>query len=71
MAAKKLQVRRDTSSNWSTANPVLDAGEFGLDMTIGKFKIGDGTTNWNHLAYYGDGEMNALEARITALENNS
>lgn len=41
--------RRDTASNWSSANPVLEAGEFGYDTTNKVIKIGDGTTRWNAL----------------------
>lgn len=47
----RIQVRRDTSTNWSAANPVLAEGEIGYNLTLGKFKIGDGTTAWNSLAY--------------------
>ena len=50
-----LQVRRGTSSDWSTANggngAVLGAGEIGLDTTIDRIKIGDGTTAWNSLEF--------------------
>jgi hypothetical protein len=48
----KIKIRRDTSTNWSTNNPVLRDGEIGLDTTVNKIKIGDGTTAWNSLAFY-------------------
>ena len=41
--------RRDSASNWSSANPVLEAGEFGYDTTNKIVKIGDGSTHWNAL----------------------
>ncbi len=41
--------RRDTAANWSSANPVLEAGEFGYDTTNKVIKIGDGSTRWNAL----------------------
>lgn len=47
----KIQVRRDTTSGWSTANPTLSLGEIGLDTDLKKFKIGDGSTAWNTLAF--------------------
>lgn len=47
----QMQFRRGTTSEWSSANPVLAAGELGLDTTLSKFKIGDGTTAWNSLGY--------------------
>lgn len=47
----RLKVRGDTASNWSSANPTLLKNEVGYDETNKKFKIGDGTTPWNSLAY--------------------
>jgi hypothetical protein len=47
----QMQVRRGTSTEWTTANPILAAGEIGLDTTQNKFKIGDGTSTWNALAF--------------------
>lgn len=45
------QFRRGTSSQWTTANPILAEGELGLDTTLKKFKIGDGVTSWTGLDY--------------------
>lgn len=47
-----LKFRRGTTSQWSTANPVLAPGEPGFDTTTGKVKFGDGTTAWNSLPYF-------------------
>lgn len=47
----QIQLRRDTTSNWTSINPVLAAGEIGVDLTNNKFKIGDGASNWNTLLY--------------------
>jgi hypothetical protein len=47
----RLQNRRDTASAWTSANPTLAAGEIGLETDTSKFKIGDGVTAWNSLAY--------------------
>lgn len=49
--AVKLQLRRDTTANWSANNPVLAEGEIGVDTTLKQAKIGDGSTAWNSLAY--------------------
>lgn len=49
--AVQIQFRRDTTANWASANPVLAAGEMGINTTTNQFKIGDGTTAWNSLAY--------------------
>jgi len=41
-----IRVRRGTAVQWSTANPVLAAGEPGEETDTGKVKFGDGTTSW-------------------------
>jgi hypothetical protein len=46
-----IQVRRGSSSEWNSTNPVLGAGEWGLDTTTKRYKIGDGLTAWNSLPY--------------------
>ncbi len=51
MALVKLQVRRDTAANWTASNPVLAAGEPGLETDTGKVKYGDGVRNWATLPY--------------------
>ena len=48
-----LQLRRDTAANWAAANPLLLIGELGLETDTGQFKIGNGATAWNSLAYGG------------------
>lgn len=50
--AVKIQFRRDTSLQWSTTNPVLSEGEFGVELDTYKSKMGDGSTAWNALSYY-------------------
>jgi hypothetical protein len=47
----KIKFRRDTSSNWTLANPILAQGEPGFEYDTGKLKIGDGNTVWNDLSY--------------------
>jgi hypothetical protein len=47
----QIQIRRDTASAWSVANPVLAQGELAAEYDTGKFKIGDGIVAWNALAY--------------------
>jgi len=47
----RLQVRRGTSSSWTSTNPTLSAGEIGYETDTGLFKIGDGTTAWTSLSY--------------------
>ena len=47
----KILLRNDTSSNWSTNNPVLSKGEMGIQTDTRKFKFGDGIKSWNELDY--------------------
>jgi len=53
-----IKHRRDLAANWTTTNPVLNAGEIGFEINTGKFKIGDGTLTWNALKYAGGGGGN-------------
>ena len=46
-----MQVRRDSSTIWTSVNPILAEGEFGLEINTGKIKIGNGTSRWNTLSY--------------------
>lgn len=45
------RIRRDTTANWALYNPVLKSGEMGLDTTLNKFKIGNGTSTWSVLNF--------------------
>lgn len=47
----KIQIRRDTSTRWGLINPILAAGEIGIDLTTRRFKIGDGTHTWVELEF--------------------
>jgi hypothetical protein len=49
--AVQIQLRNDTAANWISANPILAQGEMGIETDTRKFKIGDGVTAWNSLAY--------------------
>ena len=51
MAFKRILLRRDTSSNWTSGNAVLASGEVGYETNTGKFKIGNGSTAWTSLGY--------------------
>lgn len=49
--AVTIQVRRDTAAAWTAANPTLAAGELGFETDTTYYKIGNGSTAWNSLAY--------------------
>jgi hypothetical protein len=46
-----IKLRRGTASQWATANPVLGAGEIGLETNTNRTKYGDGSTAWSALPY--------------------
>ena len=66
-----IQIRRDTASNWTSANPTLAQGEMGYETDTDKVKIGDGSTAWTSLGYvidtgsYLTSESNDLTASVT------
>ena len=49
-----ILLRRDTTANWQSENPVLAQGELGVETDTGKAKLGDGSTTWNGLTYFKD-----------------
>ena len=49
--ATLIQIRRGTSSQWSSANPVLASGELAISTDLEKIKIGDGSSTWSNLLY--------------------
>ncbi len=50
--ANQLHQARDTQANWVSNNPVLAAGEIGVQTDEGSgVKIGDGTSAWTALGY--------------------
>ena len=53
--AFRIQIRRDTSTNWTVNNPILLEGELGYETNTSYMKIGDGTTPWNSLNYWSGG----------------
>ena len=38
----RIRLRRGTTAQWTAANPTLQAGEPGVDLTTGTLKIGNG-----------------------------
>lgn len=53
--ALKIQLRRGTAAEWTSANPVLMQGEMGVETDTLKVKLGNGTTAWTSLPYFTQG----------------
>lgn len=49
----QFQFRRGTALQWTSANPILAAGEMGIETDTDLFKLGDGVNTWNNLPYGG------------------
>jgi hypothetical protein len=51
MSTVRIQVRRGSATDWSGVNPILAAGELGVETDTRKIKVGDGSIAWNSLSY--------------------
>jgi hypothetical protein len=54
----RIKLRRDTAANWTATNPILAAGEPGLETDTGKIKYGDGVTAYDDLPHAGGDTLN-------------
>jgi hypothetical protein len=64
--ATRMQQRRGTSVEWASDNPVLAAGEIGVDTTTKQIKVGDGLLNWADLPDVFTGAYTAGDAALAA-----
>lgn len=51
MAIVDFQWQRGSTARWAEKNPILLAGEPGVEEDTGRFKIGNGHDAWNALPY--------------------
>lgn len=61
-----IQLRRGTAAQWTSANPVLEGGEFGVETDTLKIKVGDGVNVWTGLPYVGAEYDEVVEAATSA-----
>lgn len=64
----KIQIRTDVSNNWLIKNPILLLGEFGLDSSVNKIKIGNGKDKWTDLEFLGEGLSQDLLTKLNGIE---
>lgn len=67
----KIQLRRGTASQWTSANPILAAGEIGVETDTLSYKIGNGLTTWNSLSYKEVNNLFGAALVMTAIETPS
>ena len=60
-----IKTRRGLSTDWVAMNPILDAGEAGLETDTGQVKYGNGLTPWISLPYSGSGGV-ALASHVNS-----
>jgi hypothetical protein len=66
MTTTVIKIRRDTSTNWNIANPILADGELGYETDTTKMKCGDGATTWQELIYISVGDAQYAAVAGTA-----
>ena len=65
--ATRMQQRRGTAAQWTSANPTLAAGEIGFETDTNKFKVGNGSSAWSSLTYFVDGSVAFDETEVANL----
>lgn len=61
----QIKLRRDTSANFTSKNPVLGVGEPAYETDTKKLKIGDGTTSYTQLEYFSTGGGGSTDITAT------
>ena len=69
MSTVRIQVRRGTASQWTSVNPILAAGEMGVESDTNLFKFGNGTSTWTALAYANNSDVAISEISQDAINN--
>lgn len=67
----RLKNRTGTAQEWASTNPILLSGEFGVESDTNKLKIGDGSTHWNDLPYFGGGGSDGRKVIASIFEPTS
>ena len=57
MSTVRIQVRRGTASQWTSVNPILAAGEMGVESDTNLFKFGNGSSTWTALSYANNSDV--------------
>jgi len=66
MSFVTIKIRIATSAQWNVSTKVLSIGELGLDTTLNKLKVGNGSSLWSALPY-----LNVLPSEFTELAQDA
>ena len=66
MTASIVKHKRGTSTQWASATYVLKDGEIGIDKTLNKIKVGNGSALWAALPF-----INVLPSELTELAQDA
>lgn len=69
MANIQFQLRRGSTAEWVSVDPVLASGEPGFEIDTGLLKIGDGITSWTSLAYLGFSAIGGFPVVVSSLSD--
>jgi hypothetical protein len=64
--ASRIRIRRGTTTQWNSSTKILESGELGLDLTLNKLKVGNGTSLWTSLPY-----INILPSELSELAQDA
>ena len=67
----RIQNKYDLASNWATNNPILLAGELGIERDTLLVKIGDGVTRWNSLEYINNFQSSSVSEGLSAVNTDT
>jgi hypothetical protein len=62
--AIQIQLRRGTAAEWTSSNPTLAQGEVGFETDTKLYKVGDGSSTWTALSYWGVSEETVIALTI-------
>lgn len=66
----RLRLKYDTAANWASKNPVLLAGEAGIESDTLLAKVGNGTHTWQQLEYLNADYAKRLKSAFHVAANN-
>ena len=64
--ASRIRIRRGTTTEWNSSTKILELAELGLDTTLNKIKVGNGSSLWSALPY-----INVLPSELAELAQDA